>query len=171
MVFLEIVALHSCKLRIRLKHLVTACDFNNLCSKSVGLQLAAIWKKKIIRWCFSKISGNKIKTPTFQNTFCWLLSLHWKNNREEKWKHLLHTALIFNAFFDESKDIRKRYSLKSVRSEEAKWKIQYLSKLKTHLVSFVFGFRYQISDKNKNKTFRSMGDFEPAKSASAVLFI
>ena len=28
--------------------------------------------------------------------------------------------------------------------EGTKWKIQYLLKLKTHLVSFVFGFRYQI---------------------------
>ena len=61
----------------------------------------------------------------------------------------LHTALISNAFFDESKDKRKRYSLKSVRSEGTEWKIQYLVKLKTHLVSFVFGFRYQISGKNK----------------------
>ena len=47
-------------------------------------------------------------------------------------------------FFDENRDKRKRYS---PVSEEAKWKIQYLSKLKTHLVSFVFGFRYQISSR------------------------
>ena len=83
----------------------------------------------------------------------------------------LHTALISNAFFDESKDKRKRYSLKSVRSEGTEWKIQYLVKLKTHLVSFVFGFRYQISDKNKKKRFRSMVDLEPVKSASAVLSV
>ena len=83
----------------------------------------------------------------------------------------LHTSLISNAFFDESKDKRKRYSLKSVRSEGTEWKIQYLVKLKTHLVSFVFGFRYQISGKNKNKRFRSMVDLEPVKSASAVLFV
>ena len=108
-VFFEIVALHSCQLRIRLKHLVTTCDFNNLCSKSVALQLVTIWKKKIICWCFSRISAKKIKN--FQNTFCWLLSLHWKNNREGKLKCLLHTALISNAFFDENKDKRKRYSL------------------------------------------------------------
>ena len=109
-----IVALHSCQQTIRLKHLVTTCDFNKLCSRSVALQLAAIWKNKIIRRCFSRISAKKkkkIKTPTFQNTFCWLLSLHWKNNREGKLKCLLHTALISNAFFDENKDKRKRYSL------------------------------------------------------------
>ena len=40
-----------------------------------------------------KIKNQKIKTPTFQNTFCWLLSLC-----------LLHTALVSNAFFDENKD-------------------------------------------------------------------
>ena len=142
MVFFEIVALHSCQLRIRLKHLVTTCDFNNLCSKSVAVQLVAMWKKKIIRWCLSRISGKKkTKTLTFQNTFCWLISLHWKNNRERKLKCLLYTALISNAFFDESKDKRKWYFLKSVRSEGTKWKIQHLLKLNTHLVSFVFGFR------------------------------
>ena len=37
-------------------------------------------------------------------------------------------------------------------------------------VSFIFGFRYQISGKNKNKRFRSMVDLEPVKSAS-VLFV
>ena len=56
-------------------------------------------------------------------------------------------------------------------SEGMKWKIQYLLKLKTHLVSFVFGFRYQISGKNKNKRFRSMVDLELVKSASAVLSV
>ena len=55
--------------------------------------------------------------------------------------------------------------------EGTKWKTQYLLKLKTHLVSFVFGFRYQISGKNKNKRFRSMVDLEPVKSASAVLSV
>ena len=30
-----------------------------------------------------------------------------------------------------------------------------------YLVSFVFGFRYQISGKNKNKRFKSMVDLEP----------
>ena len=100
MVFFEILALLSCQMRIRPKHLVTTCDFNNLRSKSVALQLAAIWKKKIIRSCFSRISGKKTKTSTFQNTFCWLLSLC---------SH--HTALISNAFFEQNKDKRKRYSL------------------------------------------------------------
>ena len=85
---------------------------------------------------------------------------------------MLHTALISNVFFDESKNKRKRYSLKSVRSEGTKWKkIQYLLKLKTHLVSFVFGFRYQISRKNKSNRFRSMVDLEPVKSPSAVLSV
>ena len=56
-------------------------------------------------------------------------------------------------------------------SEGTKWKIQYLLKLKMHLVSFVFGSRYQISGKNKNKRFRSMVDLEPVKSASAVLSV
>ena len=36
------------------------------------------------------------------------------------------------------------------------------------LVSFVFGFRYQISGKNKDKRFWSEADLEPVKSASAV---
>ena len=66
---------------------------------------------------------------------------------------------------------KKRYSLKSERSEGTKWKIQYLLKLRTHLVSFVFGFRYQISGKNKYKRLRSMVDLEPVKSALAVLFV
>ena len=56
-------------------------------------------------------------------------------------------------------------------SEETKWKIQYLLKLKARLVSFVFGFRYQISDKNKNTRFRPMVDSEPVKSLSAVLSV
>ena len=81
---------------------------------------------------------------------------------------MLHTTLISHALFKESKDKRKRYSPKSVRSEGTKWKIQYLLKLKTHLVSFVFGFRYQIYGKNKNERFRSVADLEPVKSASAV---
>ena len=55
--------------------------------------------------------------------------------------------------------------------EGTKWKIQYLLKLKTHLVSFVFGFRYQISGKNKNKRIRSMVDLEPVKSDPAVLSV
>ena len=156
---------------IRLKHLVITFDFNNLCSESVALQLAAIWKKKNICGCFSRILEKKIKIPTFQNIFCWLLSLHWINSREERLKCLLHTALISDAFFDESKVKRKRYPLKPVCSEGTKWKIQYLLKLKTHLVSFVFGFRYQISGKNKNNRFRSMVDLELFKSASAVLSV
>ena len=53
--------------------------------------------------------------------------------------------------FNESKDKIKQCSLKSVRSEGTKWKIHYLLNLKTQLVSFVFGFRYQISGKNKEK--------------------
>ena len=82
-------------------------------------------------------------------------------------KYLLHTALISNAFFDENKYKKTVLSV----SEGTKWKIQYLLKLKTHLVSFVFGFRYQISGKNKNKRFRSMVDLEPVKSASAVISV
>ena len=76
---------------------------------------------------------------------------------------MFHTVLISNAFFDENKDKRKRYSLAL-----NEWKIQHLLKLKTHLVSFIFGFRYQISCKNKNKRLRPMVDLEPVKSASAV---
>ena len=53
-------------------------------------------------------------------------------------------------------------------SEGMKWKIQYLLKLKTHLVSFVFGFRYQISDKSKNKRFRFTVDLEPVKKCFEV---
>ena len=71
-------------------------------------------------------------------------------------------------FFNQNKDKRKQLSLKSVRSEGTKWKIQHLLKLKRQLVSFVFGFRYQISGKNKNKSFRPEADLEPVKSASAV---
>ena len=82
-----------------------------------------------------------------------------------------HDALISNAFFYESKDERNLYSLKSVRSKGTKWKLQYLLKLKTHLVSFVFGFRHQNSGKIKKKTFKSMVDLEPVKSASAVLSV
>ena len=55
--------------------------------------------------------------------------------------------------------------------EGTKWKIQYLLKLKTHLVSFVFVFRYQISVKNKNKRIRSIVDLEPVKSDPAVLSV
>ena len=94
--FFEIVSLHICQLRIRLKYLVTICDFNNLCSKCVALQFAAIWKKKLFAGAFqeflTKKKKKKMKTPNFQNTFCWLLSLC-----------LLHTALISNTFFDENK--------------------------------------------------------------------
>ena len=67
--------------------------------------------------------------------------------------------------------IKENGTLKSVRSEGTKWKTQYLLKLKTHLISFVFGFRYQISGKNKNKWFRSMVELEPVKYASAVLSV
>ena len=76
--------------------------------------------------------------------------------------------MISDAYFNESKDKRKLYFLKSARSEGTKWKIQYLLKLKTQLVSFAFGFRYQISDKNKNKRFKSEVDLEPIKSASTT---
>ena len=82
---------------------------------------------------------------------------------------LFHTALSFNAFFDENKDKRKWHSMKSVGSEGTKWKIQYLLKLKTHLVRFVFGLTYQISGKSKNKRFQSMVDLEPIRSVSTVL--
>ena len=84
---------------------------------------------------------------------------------------LFYTALISNDFFDENKDKRKWHSMKSVGSEGTKWKIQYLLKLKTHLVKFVVGFTYQISGKSKNKRFQSMEDLEPIKSDSAVLRI
>ena len=86
-------------------------------------------------------------------------------------KCLLYIALISNAFFDESKDKRKRYSLRSVRSEGKKWKIQYLLKPKTHLVRFVFGFRYQTYGKSKSQRLGSMVDLEPVKSVSAVLSV
>ena len=36
---------------------------------------------------------------------------------------------------------------------------------------FCFWFRYQISGKNKNKRFKSMGDLEPAKCDSAFLSV
>ena len=74
------------------------------------------------------------------------------NSREEKIKCLLHTALIYNVFFDENKDKRKRYSL---ALQERNGRIQYLLKLKPHSVSFVFGFRYQ---KQKQK-IRAYGGF------------
>ena len=74
------------------------------------------------------------------------------NSREEKIKCLLHTALIYNGFFDENKDKRKRYSL---ALQERNGRIQYLLKLKAHSVSFVFGFRYQ---KQKQK-IRAYGEF------------
>ena len=90
--YFEIAALHSCRLKLRLKPLVATCDFDNLFSKKVALQLATI------RWCFSRISTKKIETPTFQNTFCWLLLLQRKNNREGELKCLLHTTLISNVF-------------------------------------------------------------------------
>ena len=32
---------------------------------------------------FKNFRKKPFKTPTFQNTFCWLLSLHWKNNRKK----------------------------------------------------------------------------------------
>ena len=169
MVFFEIVALHSCQLRIRLKHLVTTCDFNNLCSRSVALEFAAIWKTKLFAGAFQKFL-QKIKhllsRTLFVDRFRYIERI-----TEGKLKCLLHTALISKAFFDESNDKRKRCSLKSVRSQGTKWKIQYLSKLETHLVSFIFRFEYQISGKNKNKRFRSMVDFELVKSASAVLSV
>ena len=41
-VFLEIAALHSCQLELRPKLLATDCNFNNICSKNVALQLATI---------------------------------------------------------------------------------------------------------------------------------
>ena len=112
-VFFEIVALHSCQLRIRLKNAVTTCDYNNLCSRSVALQLASIWKNKIIRWCFSRISEKKkkkLKHLLFRTLFVDCFP-YIERIRERKLKCLLHTALISNAFFDENKDKRKRYSL------------------------------------------------------------
>ena len=130
-----------------------------------------MWKKEILRWSFSRISRKKFQTPTFLNTFCWLLSLRGKNNKEEELKCLLHTALTSNAFLNEHKDERKQFSLKSVRSEGTKWKIQYLLKLKTELVSFVFGFRYQVSGKNKNKRFRMRWIYNPSNLPQQFLLL
>ena len=135
MVFFEIVALYSCQLRTRKKHKVTTCDLKTVVVKVWPSSLQQ-YEKKIICPCFWRISKNKIKTTTFQKTFCWLLSPHWKNSREGKLTCLLHIALISNAFFDESKNKRKRYPLKSVRSKGTKWKIQYLLRLKTYLFCF-----------------------------------
>ena len=109
-VFFEIVALHSCQQTIRLKHLVTTCDFNKLCSRIVALQLAAIWKNKIIRRCFSRISAKKSKHLLSRTLFVDCFR-YIERITEGKLKCLLHTALISNAFFDENKDKRKRYSL------------------------------------------------------------
>ena len=64
--FFEIVALHSCQLRIRLKHLVTTCDFNNLCSKNVALQLVAVQKRKLFVGAFQEFLKKKKKN---QNTY------------------------------------------------------------------------------------------------------
>ena len=98
-VFFEIVALHSCQLRIRLKHLVTTCDFNNLCSRSVALEFAAIWKTKLFAGAFQKFL-QKIKhllsRTLFVDRFRYIERI-----TEGKLKCLLHTALISNAFFDE----------------------------------------------------------------------
>ena len=70
-------------------------------------------KKKIIRWCFSRISDKKKKKSKhllsrtlFVDCFRYIERI-----TEGKLKCLLHTALISNAFFDENKDKRKRYSL------------------------------------------------------------
>ena len=99
-VFFEIVALHSCQMRIRLKHLVTTCDFNNLCSRSVGLQLAEIWKNKIIRWCFSRISAKKQKISKHLLSRILFVDCFHSIERitEGNLMRLLHTALISNAF-------------------------------------------------------------------------
>ena len=64
--------------------------------------------------------SKKFETPTFQKTFCRLLSLKGNNNRETELKCFLHTALISNAFLNENEDKRKQSSLKSVRSEGTK---------------------------------------------------
>ena len=61
-------------------------------------------KRKLLADTFQEFLEKKSKTPTFQKTFCCLLSPHWKNNREAKLKCFPHTALISDAFFDESKD-------------------------------------------------------------------
>ena len=111
--FFEIVALHSCQLRIRLKHLVTTCDFNNLCSKNVALQLVAVQKRKLFVGAFQeflkkkkKKSKHLLSRTLFVDCFRYIERI-----TEGKLKCLLHTALISNAFFDENKDKRKRYSL------------------------------------------------------------
>ena len=113
-----------------------------------------------------KKSKHLLSTTLFVDCFCY-------NERitEKESKVFASYCFDLHCFFDESKDKRKWFSLKSVRSEGPKWKIQHLLKLKTHLVSFIFGFRYQVSGKNKNKRFRSMVVFQPVKSASAVLSV
>ena len=109
-VFFEIVALHSCHLRIKLKYLVTACGFNSLSSRSVALQLAEIWKNKIICWCFSRISAKRKKKSKqlFSRTLFADCFRYIERITEGKLKCLLHTALISNTFSDENKDKRKR---------------------------------------------------------------
>ena len=44
-------------------------------------------------------------------------------------------------------------------------------KTKNTLIKFFFGFRYQISGKNKNKRFQSMADLESVKSTSTVFWV
>ena len=126
-------------------------------------------KKGISSLVLFKNFYKKIRNTYFLEHFCWLLFLQGKNNKKEELKCVLHTALISNASFNQNKYKRKQFSLKSVRSEGTKWNIQYLLKLKMQLLSFVFGFRYQIYGKNKNKKFKPEADLKPVKSASAVL--
>ena len=170
MVFFEIVALHSCQLRIRLKHLVTIVTLINFVVKVQLSSLQQYEERKLLVCAFQEFLQKKSKhllsTTLFVDCFCY-------NERITEKESKVFASYRFDqhCFFDESKDKRKWFSLKSVRSEGPKWKIQHLLKLKTHLVSFIFGFRYQVSGKNKNKRFRSMVVFQPVKSASAVLSV
>ena len=86
----------------------SSCNFFRLDTTNISTPILVLpckvwkpsWKKKF----FSRISTKNIETPTFQNTFCWLLLLQGKNNREGELKCFLDTALIFNASFNRSKD-------------------------------------------------------------------
>ena len=111
MMFFEIVALHSCQQMIRRKHLLTTCDFNKLCSRSVALQPAAIWKKQNYSPVLFKNFSKKKSKHLLSTTFYVDCFRYTERITEGKFKCLLHTALISNDFFDENKDKRKRYSL------------------------------------------------------------
>ena len=69
-------------------------------------------KNKIIRQCFSRISAKKKNSKHLVSRTLFVSCFHSiERITEGKLECLLHTALISNAFFDENKDKRKRYSL------------------------------------------------------------